>query len=222
MTESHGGKIVHSTFTASDYLYYTIQFENTGTASAEFVKVTDVLDSQLDESTFEMISASHNVNTKRVGNQLTWHFYNINLTSTSSNPSGSHGFISFRIKPKPGFAIENIIPNTASMYFDYNPAIITNTFNTEFVQALGNSTFSTDRISLYPNPTSDRITITNNGTEKISNLAIYDVTGKRIYTLNNNSLDVITIDASHFARGLYLIELISDNNSKITKKLILK
>ena len=148
MTESHGGKIVHSTFTAADYLYYTIQFENTGSASAEFVKVTDLLDSQLDESTFEMISASHDVNTKRVGNQLTWHFYNINLPSTSSNPSGSHGFISFRIKPKAGYAIGDIIPNTASIYFDYNPAIVTNTFNTEFVNALSNSTFDANTISL--------------------------------------------------------------------------
>ena len=27
---------------------------------------------------------------------------------------------------------------------------------------------------------------------------------------------------SHFARGLYLVELTSDNNTKITKKLLLK
>ena len=221
--ESHGGKIVHSTFTTNDYLYYTIQFENTGTASAEFIRVEDALDSQLDESTFEMISASHNVNTKRVGNQLTWHFYNINLPPTSLNPSGSHGFVYFKIKPKSGYAIGDIIPNQASIYFDYNPAIVTNTYNTEFVLALGNPSFNANTIALYPNPTSDRVTIANNNSvEKITAIAIYEVTGKKIYMLNNNDLTTITIDVSHFAKGLYLIELTSDNNTKITKKLLLK
>ena len=220
--ESHGGKIVHANFTSNDYLYYTIQFENTGSANAEFIRVQDALDNQLDENTFEMINASHNVNTKRVGNQLTWHFYDINLPPTATNPNDSHGYIHFRIRPKPGYAIGDIIPNTASIYFDYNPAIVTNTFTTEFVQALGNSTFNADTISLYPNPTTDRITITNSGSEKILKLAIYDVTGKRIYTLNHNLMNVIAVDVSQFAKGIYLVELTSDNNSKITKKLILK
>ena len=221
--ESHGGKIVYSTFTANDYLYYTIQFENTGTASAEFIRVEDALDSQLDENTFEMLSASHNVNTKRIGNQLTWHFYNINLPPTSSNPNGSHGYLSFRIKPKAGYAIGDIIPNQASIYFDYNPAIVTNQFNTEFVHALGNPTFNANTISLYPNPTSEIVTISNsNENDKIVTVVIYEVSGKKIYTLNKNTLNTIQIDVSNFARGLYLVELTSDNNTKITKKLILK
>ena len=58
--------------------------------------------------------------------------------------------------------------------------------------------------------------------EKISKVTIYEVTGKAIYTLNDNFLETINIDVSHFAKGLYLVELSSDNNSKITKKLIIK
>jgi uncharacterized repeat protein (TIGR01451 family) len=221
--ESHGGKIVHSTFTSNDYLYYTIQFENTGTANAEFVRVEDALDSQLDENTFEMISTSHNVDTKRVGNQLTWHFYNINLPPTSLNPSGSHGFVSFKIKPKAGYAIGDIIPNTAYIYFDYNPAIVTNTFNTEFVLALGNAAFNANTVSLYPNPTTDIVTISNSdANNKIASVVIYEVSGKRVYTQNKNTLSDINIDVSNFARGLYLVELTSEDNIKIIKKLLLK
>jgi uncharacterized repeat protein (TIGR01451 family) len=220
--ESHGGKIVHSLFTADDYLYYTIQFENTGTASAEFIRVEDILDSQLDESTFEMINASHTVNTKRVGNELTWHFYDINLPPTSLSPAGSHGFVQFRIKPKAGFVIGDVIPNYASIYFDYNPPIVTDSFLTEFVQSMGVPGFNTNTISLYPNPADNMVTIENSGIEKISKLDIYDITSKRIYTLSNNSLNKISIDVSQFDKGIYLIELSSENNSKITKKLILK
>ena len=221
--ESHGGKIVHSTFTSNDYLYYTIQFENTGTANAEFIRIEDALNNQLDDSTFEMISASHNVDTKRVGTQLTWHFYNIDLPPTSSNPSGSHGFVTFKIKPKAGYAIGDIIPNTASIYFDYNPAIVTNTFNTEFVLELSNPDFNANTISLHPNPTTDIVTISNsNANYKIEMVVIYEISGKRIYTLNKNTLSDINVDVSSFARGLYLVELTSEDHIKITKKLLLK
>lgn len=102
-------------------------------------------------------------------------------------------------------------------------AIVTETFNTEFVQLLGNLTFNSDSISLSPNPTSDIVTITNNNSmEKIAKVSIYDLTGKSIYTLSHNSLSDIQINFSHFARGIYLVEIVSDDNFKIPKKLLLK
>lgn len=220
--ESHGGKIIHSTFTTNDYLYYTIQFENTGTANAEFIRVEDTLDSHLDKNTFEMIASSHEVNTKRENNQLTWHFYNIDLPPTALNPDASHGFIYFKIKPSSGYSIGDIIPNTASIFFDYNPPIVTNTFNTEFVQELGNPTFNFNTIFLYPNPSNNSITITNNTIEKISKVTIYDITGKTIYQLNKNILNIISVDVSNIAKGIYLVEMTSENNTKISKKLIIQ
>jgi hypothetical protein len=54
---------------------------------------------------------------------------------------------------KPGFAVGDIVPNTASIYFDTNPAIITNTFTTEFTAALANASFGFENFVLYPNPT---------------------------------------------------------------------
>lgn len=51
--ETHGGSILHSTFTANDYLTYTIRFENTGTAEAINVRVNDVLDSKLNPNTIK-------------------------------------------------------------------------------------------------------------------------------------------------------------------------
>jgi hypothetical protein len=217
--ESHGGKIVHGSFTSNDYLYYTIQFENTGSASAEFIRVEDLLDNQLDENTFEMINASHAVNTKRDGNQLIWHFYNIDLPPTSSNPTGSHGFIYFRIKPKPGYVIGDIIPNTALIYFDYNPAIVTNTFNTEFVQALGTPQFDLDITAIYPNPAKSSVQIIQNANENIRQVVFYDVAGKiikRILGYQNSQV----IDISMLEKGIYFVEITTENNIKTVKKLI--
>ncbi|MEO8516642.1 MAG: fibronectin type III domain-containing protein, partial [Flavobacterium sp.] len=78
-TESHGGKIVHSTFTSTDYLTYTIQFENTGTYYAENVRVNDLLDTQLDETSLRMINASHAYNLTRIGEDLNWNFNGVDL-----------------------------------------------------------------------------------------------------------------------------------------------
>lgn len=219
--ESHGGKIVYNSFTSNDYLYYTIRFENTGTASAEFVRIEDLLNNQLDENTFVMLNASHNVNTRREGNKLTWHFYTINLPPTITNPIASQGFVYFKIKPKPGYAIGDIIPNTAEIYFDYNPAIITNTFTTEFVQALENPSFNANTISLYPNPTNEFVSISNVN-DKITSVVIYDISGKIIYTLNKNILSTIDINVSNFAKGIYLVEITSESTIKIIKKLIVQ
>ena len=78
--ESHGPEILYDDFITSDeYLYYTIRFQNLGTADAINVRIEDVLDAQLDETTFQMLRSSHNYVVTRVDNNLEWNFENINL-----------------------------------------------------------------------------------------------------------------------------------------------
>jgi hypothetical protein len=221
-SESHGGKIGLDMFTNNDYLYYTIQFENTGTASAEFIRIEDVLDSNLDETTFEMIRASHTVNTARDGNQLTWHFYNINLPPTVSQPTQSHGYVYFRIKPKAGYAVGDIIPNSAAIYFDYNPPIVTNTFNTEFFETLGNSNFTATEFQLYPNPASTNVHIIQNNNENLESIRFYDVSGKTIKQIGNMAPTEVNVDISALAKGVYFVEITTENKLKQIKKLIIQ
>lgn len=221
ITESHGERIVWADFGADEYLHYTIRFENTGTAAAEFIRVIDELDNQLDETTFELIGASHNVDAIRNGTQLIFNFNHINLPPSSINIEDGHGYVQYRIKPKPGYALGDIIPNTASIYFDFNPAIVTNTFNTEFVENLGTDSFETNSIRLYPNPAQDFITISNlNGI--ISTVNIFEISGKRIFNMTENLTTEINISTSEFAKGMYLVEIITEDNHKINKKLIIK
>lgn len=221
ITESHGERIVWADFGADEYLHYTIRFENTGTAAAEFIRVIDELDNQLDETTFELIGASHNVNAIRNGSLLKFEFNDINLPPSTINTDDGHGYVQFKIKPNPGYAVGDIIPNTASIYFDTNPAIVTNTFNTEFVQTLETDSFESHNIQLYPNPANDFFTVTNNnGT--IAEVNIFDISGKRIYSNSENQTSEININTSAFAKGLYLIEITTNDNHKINKKLIIK
>ena len=222
-TETHGGKIDIDDFTSNDYLTYTIQFENTGTANAEFVRVEDFLDASLNPSSIEMLGSSHAYNMRRIGNQLIWNFYNINLPPTSINPTGSHGFIQFKIKPTAGFALGDIIPNKAFIYFDYNPPIITNEFQTEFVQSLKTTDFDSSNFVLYPNPTNSNINVSLlNSSEAINTIEIHDLLGKKIKEVLNSSSNDVNIDVSDLSKGIYLVQITTQSDLKITKKLIIQ
>jgi uncharacterized repeat protein (TIGR01451 family) len=221
--EAHGGKIQFNQFTADDYLYYTIRFQNTGTANAINIRVEDVLDSRLDETSLRMISTSHDYILERVNNNLVWKFNYINLVGILQNEELSKGYITFKIKLKPGFAVGDIIPNAASIYFDSNPAIVTNTFNTEFVASLSNASFTDNNILIYPNPAHNLVQINlQNTTETLESITIYDVLGKTINKITNLSTNQVSLDVSNLSKGVYLVEITSEHNLKLIKKLIVQ
>ncbi|WP_445713086.1 DUF7619 domain-containing protein [Flavobacterium sp.] len=220
--ESHGEEILYSSFSSEDYLYYTIRFENTGNASAINVRINDVLDARLDENSIKMINASHTYVLDRVANNLTWKFDNIMLPVSIANTNIGKGYVMFKVKPKAGYAVGDIISNTASIYFDFNPAIITNTFNTSFVTTLGTNTFENNPFILYPNPADDYVTITTNNNKTIKSIVVYDVLGKVIISKDCNDTLMQTINTSELKTGIYLIDIMSNDNARTTKKLIIR
>ena len=221
--EGHGNKILFSSFTSNDYLEYTIRFENNGTASALNVMINDILDAKLAENTLVMLASSHNYTLDRLGSILTWKFNNIQLPVAIPDTNIGKGFIKFKIKPKPGFAVGDIIPNTASIYFDSNPPIVTNTFNTEFVAQLNTTTFGDNDIVLYPNPASSSVQISlQNSNESLDNIRIYDVLGKTIRTLTSITNNQVTMDVSNLAKGIYLVEITSASHLKLIKKFVIQ
>jgi uncharacterized repeat protein (TIGR01451 family) len=215
--ESHGGKILHASFTNNDYLTYTIQFENTGTYMAENVRVNDLLDVKLDETSVKMIKASHPFNLARVGNNLNWNFDGIELPPSVPNTQIGHGYVVFQIKPKVGYVVGDVIPNKAEIYFDFNPPIVTDIFNTKFVATLGISEFNTTAFTTYPNPTTGILTIASkNNTDLIDSVIVNDVLGKTVFTSLINST-VAKIDLSTAAKGIYFVKVKSEGAENIIK-----
>lgn len=218
--ESHGAEILFSSFGPDDYLYYTIRFQNTGTANAETVIITDVLNSQLDEQSIRMIDASHTYTLNRIGTDLEWTFDAINLLPITVSETASQGYVHFKIKPKPGYMVGDIIPNTAEIYFDFNDPIITNTFETEFVTTLANPDFTLENLLIYPNPTSNQVVITvQNSTDTIETIRLMDVLGKLVLqkeVLQNQA----TLDLSKLSKGVYMVEITTENQFTVVKKLI--
>ncbi len=219
--EKNGGEVLFSNFTADDYLTYTIRFENTGTANAVNVKVDDLLDSELDETSVRTLTTSHPYVLKRVNNALTWNFDGIDLPpSVEGDAVTGHGYIVFQVKPKPGFALGDIIPNSANIYFDFNPAIVTNTCTTEFVPFLGVNAFDVDAFEYYPNPTSGIVTFAfKNAAVTINSIEVADMQGKTLISKTVRYSDA-AIDLSSLEKGIYLITLKANNGQQKSIKIV--
>ncbi len=215
-SESHGEKIVKSTFTSNDYLFYTIRFENTGTAEAINIRITDVLDAKLDENTVEPITTNNeDYVLERVGKNLTWRFNGINLPpSTPNSTSIGHGSVRFKIKPKAGYAVGDIINNTANIYFDFNPAIVTNTWKTEFINTLSVSDNQFSNLKVYPNPTTNILNI--NANSDIESLEITSVLGQVVLSKNVNDSKT-EVNMSKLAKGIYFVKIIANGGEKVVK-----
>src|SRR5690606_2721585 len=108
-------------------LTYTINFQNTGNYPAEDIYILDTLDQDLDVSSIQILGASHNIMTPYLhGNTILFDFEDIWLADSVSNEPESHGFVTYSIKTKPGLAQGTQIKNSASIYFDYNLPVLTN------------------------------------------------------------------------------------------------
>lgn len=212
--ESHGEEILHSGFSSNDYLMYTIRFENTGTANAVNVRINDVLDAQLDETSIKVIDASHSYFLDRVGTNLNFRFDAIDLPPSVADTSIGKGYVVFQVKPKPGYAIGDVIPNTANIYFDFNPAIVTNTFLTEFVSVLKVDSFLNNQTIIYPNPTSNVLNIESK--TNILNIEIIDINGRSLLSKSQNSSST-SINVESLSKGVYFVKVSNEKGNFVQK-----
>ena len=189
--------------------------------------IEDQLDASLEWSTFQPIVASHTYEAILDSNGLvTFTFSNILLPDSTINEPLSHGFITYTIAPQQNLQENTIVENTAAIFFDFNPAITTNTTQNVFVSMFPTTTSleeisQTPNISLYPNPFRNQLIIDASQLpfkEKYQ-LQFFDITGKlfQSFSLNNT-----TIPAAHWQEGMYIYRLVDADgivveNGKVVK-----
>ena len=128
----------NSNFTQIDEeILYTIRFQNVGTDTAFNIRIVDPIDEPLDLSTLKILDSSHEFVLKvDKGGSLNFYFDDIMLPDSTVNEIGSHGFVSFSIRPFSDLEEFTLTENTAYIYFDFNQPIKTNTTRSTFVEQL--------------------------------------------------------------------------------------
>ena len=121
-----------------DTLTYTVRFQNTGNDTAFNVIVRDEIDANIDLSSFEFVSSSHDVRTfVDVENRVAEFYFNdIYLPDSNVNELASHGFVKFKVIGNEGLDENMVVNNSADIYFDQNPAIVTNRVSNTLVSVL--------------------------------------------------------------------------------------
>ncbi|MCB0765560.1 MAG: carboxypeptidase regulatory-like domain-containing protein, partial [Flavobacteriales bacterium] len=99
---------------------YRIRFQNTGTAPALRVLITDTLSADLDPSTFQLLGSSHPCTWFFRDGALHFMFDPIFLPDSTMDEENSHGHVLFKIDTRPGLSVGESIANTANIYFDLN------------------------------------------------------------------------------------------------------
>lgn len=205
---------------------YTIHFQNTGNASAINIRLTDVLDANLNLSTFQVINYSHPNTISLSGNLLTIRYPNINLADSTSDLAHSVGFIQYRIKPNANLPLGTLIHNTANIFFDFNTAVVTNTTVNEFTATASVLEFkkSTASISVYPNPFSSTTTfvIKSFQINVTYSFEMFDVLGKNVKSVQGISSKEFQISRNDLQNGVYFYKIRSAESIISIGKLVIQ
>jgi uncharacterized repeat protein (TIGR01451 family) len=116
--------------TAGQEIEYRIRFQNTGNAPAFNVRIEDQIDvAHLDLSSLMPIAASHSYSTVvNPDGMVQFVFDNILLPDSVHDEPNSHGWVVYRIRSIDSLQPLDVIQNSASIYFDENDPVITNTY----------------------------------------------------------------------------------------------
>jgi uncharacterized repeat protein (TIGR01451 family) len=197
-------------------LQYIIHFQNDGNFDAMNVVVTDVIDADLDLSSFQLLEAKHGVITAidPLSRTVTFSFRNAFLVPSSLNLEASQGYVVYRITENANLPVGTAIENTANIYFDYNPPIVTNTtYNINEMLSVDEHLVGT--VFLSPNPATT--TVRCSGALALS-AQVYDLAGKLMISagsMSNNEFSVAGL-----ANGVYQVVIVTVDGVQ-TEKLVI-
>ena len=207
-----------------DEYHYTIRFQNLGNGPATRVVILDTLDTQFDVSTFTYLHSSHEsgLSIRIVEDNIVQFIFDpINLLPAEQDSAASQGYISYKISVNENAEEGITVRNTASIYFDFNPPIVTNTTeNTLYLDADMDGYFSIDdcdETNPGINPSAEDIP--NNGIDENCDGADFttstlEIEGNAISMFPNPTTDKVTID---YEGQKFRVEIFTITGERITK-----
>lgn len=74
-------------------------------------------------------------------------------------------------------------------------------------------------IEIFPNPTSNYITVKSKTNNLLSNIKLFDVVGQELLNFSNINSSDLTVDLSNFTKGNYILSITNSKNEIVTKKI---
>ncbi|HPI55439.1 MAG TPA: T9SS type A sorting domain-containing protein, partial [Chitinophagaceae bacterium] len=191
-----------------EWITYKVNFQNTGTAMALNIRIEDLIDSTtLDISTAKYVGASHACSMIKDNHLLKFFLNGIDLIDSTTNEELSHGWIMFKIKSKFSLSNGDQILNTAGIYFDNNPVVITNTNVLQYGTPEGLTSISSKQnIQVFPNPMEQQATLVLPKSAEQATLRIFNRLGSCVFQ-RTVSGQQIYLERNQLADGLYMIEV---------------
>ncbi len=200
-------------------LNYHIRFQNTGTDTAFTVIVVDTLSPYVNPATFEMGSTSHPCTVSMQGDGiLSFRFDQILLPDSNVSQGGSNGFITYSVHADPGLAWNTVIENRASIYFDFNAPVITNTVLNTLCEPVTVPDNGLLTVSVFPNPANSIVTFSAN--EEIQYVCLFDICGKKVMEKKSSGSGVLNLCLPDNLNGVYLYEIRTKDKTAFGKVVV--
>ncbi|MCW3084879.1 MAG: hypothetical protein JWP12_2245 [Bacteroidetes bacterium] len=218
-----GGDILQ----ADSVLTYTVHFQNNGNDTAHFVEVRDTLPHFLEPLSVVPGAADHAYTYNLSGEGiLTFRFDNIMLPDSTTDEPASSGYFTYTVHVKHGTPVGSVINNNASIYFDYNLPVVTNTaINTIVDVSTGIETASSNNaVKVFPNPFNDNTTfvIRSDKMNETYSFEMTDVLGKTVQSIKGISGKQFTVSRNGLQSGIYFYKIIAAGKNIGTGKLIIQ
>jgi len=213
--------------TAQQWLTYTISFQNTGTAPAGNIVVNDTLDaSHLDLSSIQLLAYSSEPKVRVLGNGVVqFDFANINLPDSNADFTASQGYLQFKVKLLGGLPLGTQVNNTGYIYFDYNPAVATNTAGNLIGVSTGivpvsNNTYAPS-LNLYPNPARNYVVVETGQSAIGGTLLLTDLTGRQVMNTEISNTQ-FKIPTTGLMSGVYFVKVSDTKQQSAVRKLVIE
>lgn len=186
-------------------LTYTIRFQNLGNIATDFVTVLDTLPTKIDPAQVRILGSSHPMRWRLLsGRVLEFKFNPLHLPPAAQDEPGSHGFVQFAAGVRPGLKEGEAIRNKAYIYFDFNPAIITNTAVTESkTVSVRHPSLGIQALSCFPNPARAQVTLRCDATAP-GQINVFDALGKQIFSTPVAGNEYV-LSVETWAAGVYWV-----------------
>lgn len=211
---THTGEGPFNTIEANTRLEYTINFQNIGNAEAQTVILTDELPVELDPTSLQPIAWSHDFDLLLNGHTAVFTFNEIYLPGIDQDSAASMGFVRFVIDQTPNLPPSTLIENTASIVFDLNEPIITNTSVNRIADPTNIEENLATQLDVFPNPTHS-VVYWNGSQHKFKRLT--SMTGQEL-PVPQTADDQINM--TPLASGIYYLELERNDGIIIRKKVV--